>query len=231
MTSRKTKENNTIIRKQNQSDLRKLEQDFVDTKIEKMQSYLEERKAEITNELIEFGKSHMVATKWDKEGIPIEYGVMLKPPVINNYFFKSVCPIGSVEPIYNAEKLALVFEYYNYILSEINEKLGDYPSSLTSFCKLAGITTNTLRNLRASDDLNMRIIVDKIYDQVGDDNITMGQLGITKERSTLFKLRSQNEITEAERPSVNINITEKVDKNAIESKISKYSSFLQKKSR
>ena len=229
MTSRRTKENNAIIKKQNQNDLRQLEQDFVDAKIEQMQDYIENRKQEITKQLVEFGESHRQPTKWDKDGIPIEYGVMLKPVVINNYFFKSICPIGSVEPMYNAEKLSLVFDYYNYILAEINDKLGDYPSSLTSFCKLSGITTNTLRNYRASDDLNMRIIVDKIYDQVGDDNITMGQLGITKERTTMFKLRSQNEITEAERPSVNINITEKVDTKAIEDRISKYSKLIDKK--
>jgi len=229
MVSKELKTNNRLIKKENQNVLRRLEQDFVDAKIDQMQNYIEQRKEEITQELLKFGESHRQPTKWDKDGCPIEFGVMLKPVVINNYFFKSVCSIGSVEPIYNAEKLSLVFEYYNYILAEINDKLGDYPSSLTSFCKLAGITTNTLRNWRMSDDLNMRIIVDKIYDQVGDDNITMGQLGITKERTTMFKLRSQNEVTEAERPNVNINITEKIDKDAIENKINKYSKFLQKK--
>ena len=225
----KIKSNNRIVQKENQSDLRRLEQDFVDTKVEKMQDYIEKQKLEITKQLVDFAENHTKATKWDKDGIPIEYGVIVKPIVINNYFFKSVCPIGSVEPIYNAEKLSLVFDYYMYILAEINDKLGDYPSSLTSFCKLAGITSTTLRNYRNSDDLNMRIIADKIYDQIGDDNLTMGQLGIAKERTTLFKLRSQNELTEAERPSVNINITEKVDKKTIEDRISKYSKLIEKK--
>lgn len=225
----KTKENNLVIQKENQNDLRQLEQDFVDAKIEQMQEYIEKQKVEITKQLVEFGKEHTRPTKWDKDGIPIEYGVMLKPVVINNYFFKSICPIGSVEPIYNAEKLSLVFDYYMYLVAEINDKLDDYPSSLTSFCKLAGITSGTLRNYRNSDDLNMRIIVDKIYDQIGDENLTMGQMGMVKERTTLFKLRSQNELTEAERPNVNINITEKVDTKAIEDRISKYSKLIDKK--
>lgn len=225
----KQKEKNLIIQKENQNDLRQLEQDFVDTKIEQMQDYIEKQKSEITKQLVAFAENHTKATKWDKEGIPTEYGVMMKPVVINNYFFKSICPIGSIEPIYNAEKLSLVFDYYMYVLAEINDKLGDYPSSLTSFCKLAGITSNTLRNYRNSEDLNMRIIVDKIYDQIGDENLTMGQLGMTKERTTLFKLRSQNELTEAERPNVNINITEKVDTKVIEDRISKYSKLIDKK--
>ena len=225
----KTKANNIVIQKQNQNDLRKLEQDFVDAKVEQMQDYIEHRKIEITQELIEFGNNHKQPTKWNRDGEPIDYGVILKPLVINNYFFKSICPLNSVEPMYNAEKLSLVFDYYCYILAEINDKLGDYPSSLTSFCKLAGISSTTLRNYRASDDLNMRILVDKIYDQIGDENLTMGQLGIAKERTTLFKLRSQNELTEAERPSININISEKVDTKAIEDRISKYSKLIAKK--
>lgn len=228
MTS-KTKLNNLEIEKQNQNDLRTLEQDFVDSKVEQMQEFLEKQKENIVNQLIEFKETHTEPIKYTINGEPVAYGVKLKPVVVNNYFFKSICPIGSVEPMYNAEKLSLVFDYYNYIIAEINDKLGDYPSSLTSFCKLAGITTNTLRQYKNSEDLNMRVIVDKIYDQIGDDNITMGQMGTVKERSTLFKLRSQNEITEAERPSVNINITEKVDTNAINDRINKYKKFLDKK--
>lgn len=220
---------NMVIRKQNQNELRSLEQNFVDSKIEEMQSYIDKRKEEIVGELTKFANDRTVPCKWDKDGNPIEYTVRIKPVVINNYFFKSICPIGSVEPMYNAEKLSLVFDYYMYLISEINDKLGDYPSSLTSFCKLAGITMNTLRQYRVGEDFNMRIIADKIYDQIGDENITMSQMGITKERSTMFKLRSQNELTEAERPNVNINITEKIDNKAIEDRISKYSKFLDKK--
>jgi len=221
--------NNKIIQKENQNQLRVLEQDFVDSQIDEMQNYIENRKEEIVEQLQEYAKKNEVEVKWTKDGDPISWKVEMKPAVINNYFFKSICPIGSIEPIYNAEKLSLVFEYYMYIVAKINEIAGDYPSSLTSFCKLAGITLNTLRNYRASEDLNMRIIAEKIYDQIGDENITMGQLGMTKERTTMFKLRSQNEITEAERPSVNINITEKVDTKVIEDRISKYSKFLDKK--
>jgi len=225
----KLETNNLIAQQENQNELRELEQDYVDTKIAKMDEFVEKRKQEITNELVEYAESHTEAIKWDREGCPIAYGIKVKPAVINNYFFKSICPIGSSEPIYNAEKLALVFEYYNYILAEVNDKIGNYPSSLTTFCKLAGITLNTLRQYRSSNDLNMRIIVEKIYDQIGDENITMGQVGAAKERTTLFKLRSQNEMTEAVTPNVNINITEKVDRKSISDKINKYKNFMVKK--
>lgn len=220
---------NLTVQQGNQNNLRELEQEYVDNKIAKMDEYIEQRKQEITNELIEYAENHTEAIKWDREGCPIAYGIKVKPAVISNYFLKSICPIGSTEPIYNAEKLALVFEYYNYLIAEINDKIGNYPSSLTSFCKLAGITLNTLRQLRVGSDLNMRVIVEKIYDQIGDENIAMGQVGAAKERTTLFKLKSQNELTEAVTPNVNINITEKVDRKAISEKLNRYRNFIDKK--
>lgn len=223
------KENNKNIQINNKNALRSLEQSFVDAKIEEMNSKIEDKKKEIVNELIEYQNTHTVATKYDKNGEAIEWGVKLNPLVVNNYFFKSICPISSSEPIYNAEKLGLVFDYYCYILAEVNDKLGNYPSSLTSFCKLAGISSSTLRTYRNSDDLNMRIIVEKIYDQIGDENLTLGQLGIAKERTTLFKLRSQNELTEAERPQVKITINDQVPTEQILGRIDKYKNFIDKK--
>ena len=224
-------DSNLTIEKTNQNELRKLEQDFVDNKVANMESYIEKRKEEIVTELKKFAENRTRPVKWDRDGNPVDYAVKMNPLVINNYFFKSICPLNSLEPMYNAEKLALVFEYYMYIIAEINDILGEYPSSLTSFCKLAGITLNTLRSYRTSEDYNMRIIAEKIYDQIGDENITMGQLGMVNERSTLFKLRSQNEITEAQRPNVTINLTDKIDKKSIEDKIGKYKNLIAKKNR
>ena len=72
----------------------------------------------------------------------------------------------------------------------------------------------------------MRNVVEKIYDQIGDDNITMSQMGIVKERSTMFKLKSQNEVTEKPTPNININYTEVVDKSIANERINKYKNFL-----
>lgn len=227
--SKKIESDNLIIEKTNQNELRNLEQDFVDSKIEEMQDSIEKQKQILVDQMTEYADKNYVPCKWDRDGNAIEYQIRLKPLVINNYFFKSICPIGSVEPQYNAEKLSLVFDYYMELIAKINEIIGDYPSSLTTFCKLAGITLNTLRSYKNSDDLNMRIIVEKIYDQIGDENITLGQLGVVKERSTLFKLKSQNELTEAQRPNVNVNITEKIDTKLIEDRINKYKQFVEKK--
>lgn len=213
----------------NRNELVELEQNFIDFKIEKMNDSIEKEKERLTNEIIEYANTHTEPIRWSKSGDPVEYGVKINPVVINNYFFKSVVPIGSIEPQYNPEKLALIYNYYCDILAEVNANIGNFPPSLSSFCKLAGITLSTLRQLKNSNDLNMRIIVEKIYDEIGDNNITMGQLGVVKDRMTLFRLKSQNELLEKVQPSVHINIVEQPDMKQINERINKYKFYADKK--
>ena len=217
--------NNLEVQLNNQGDVREVELQYINSELEKMNENIEEQKEKITEELIKFAESHKIK-KYDRFGNVINEVVEVKPIVISSYFFKSITPIEGVMPTYNAERLGLVFNYYLYILAEINDKIGNYPPSLTNFCKLAGITLSTLRNYRNSSDIHMRNVVEKIYDQIGDDNITMSQMGIVKERSTMFKLKSQNEVTEKPTPNININYTEVVDKSIANERINKYKNFL-----
>lgn len=196
------------------NEVREIEQSYTDDLISELPNKLEEAKERITNEIIKYID---------------EKGITMNPLVITNYFFKPIIPLGSVMPDYNAEKLAIVYEYYCHILTEVNSRLGVFPASLTSFCQLAGITMAELRRLKNSPDLNMRIVVEKIYDQIGDTNITMSQLDMLNTRSTIFKLKSQNEIVEKPQTTVHINITEKPDMDKIEERLEKYKVFAGKK--
>ena len=220
---------NKEIMLKNKNELKNLEQEYINDKILQMPKYLETQKEKITKEIIEYANNHTIPCKWDKEGNPIAYKVQLNPLVITNYFFKPITNISCVEPIYSPEQLGLMFDYYCYLVAEINEKIGSFPTSLTSFCKLCSLTLNTLRSYRNSRDLNMRIIIDKIYDQIGDENITMSQMGMVKERSTIFKMKSENEMVEKQQPNVNINIIEQPDLKKIEEKLNKYKMFATKK--
>lgn len=226
---RKKKEEISEIDIKNQNDVRDLEQFYVEGKVDNMLSTIQKKKEELVRDMISYADNHIQATKWDKEGDPIAYEVKINPLVINNYFFKPICPITSQEPIYNAEKLSMVFDYYCDILTEVNDKIGNYPSSLTSFCKMAGITMNTLRNYRNSEDYNMRVIAEKIYDQIGDENITMSQMGVVKERTTMFKMKSQNEMVEKVQPQQKINVNVDIDMNKINERLNKYKQFASKK--
>lgn len=225
----KNKEKNLEIQVSNQNKLRELEQMYVENKIDTMFENIEAKKQELIQGMIEYAKDHEKECKWTKDGDPIDWEVEINPVVINNYFFKSIVPITSQEPEYNGEKLGMVFDYYCDILAEVNNRIGNFPSSLTSFCKLAGITLQTLRNYRNSSDYSLRVVAEKIYDQIGDENITMSQMGVVRERSTIFKMKAQNEIVEKEQPKVSINITEKPDLDRINERLNKYKMFASKK--
>lgn len=225
------KQKNKEIMLKNKNDLKELEQSYIDNEIAKLPSYVEKQKEIITQEIIKYAEEHKIPCKWDEDGNPTAYKMQLSPLVITNYFFKPITNLTSVEPIYSAEELGIVFDYYCYILAVINDKIGNFPSSLTSFCKLAGITLSSLRNLRNNVDYNMRVVVEKIYDQIGDENITLSQMGMVKERTTMFKMKSQNELVEKEQPKININITEKPNFEQIEERINKYKQFARKKER
>lgn len=224
------KEKTFEIQKENQNQLRELEQFYVEGKVDNMLTTIQERKDALVKDMIEYAGNHREAVKWDKDGCPLAYEVKINPLVITNYFFKPIIPITSQEPIYNAEKLGMVFDYYCEILAEVNEKIGNFPSSLTLFCKFAGITMNTLRRWKNSEDYSMRVVVEKIYDQIGDENITMSQMGVVRERSTIFKMKSQNEITEKIQPNVNISVKAvDVDLDKINERLAHYSNFTKKK--
>lgn len=212
-----------------QNDIRNLEEMYVNGNFDLMMQDIDKKKEELVNDMIEYANNHTVECKWDKNGTPLDYKVKYNPVVVSNNYFKSIIPINCHEPMYNAEKLGMVFDYYCDLLANINDKIGYLPPSLTSFCRLAGITSATLRNYRNSSDLNMRIIADKIYDQIGDENLTMSQLGMVNERSTIFKMKSQNEMVEKEQPKVQINITEKPDLDRIQERLNKYSQYANKK--
>ena len=221
---------NLEIQKKNQTELRELEEFYTTNTVSTMLDKIEGQKAIITNDIINFAETNRMPVEWNSDGDIVRWEQkQINPLVINNYFFKSIVPITSQEPVYNAEKLGMVFDYYCHILAEVNDRIGYFPSSLTSFCKLAGITLNTLRNYKSSQDYSMRVVAEKIYDQIGDENITMSQMGIVKERSTIFKMKSQNELVEKQQPKINVNITERPDMEKIANRLNEYKKFASKK--
>jgi len=218
------------IQKENQNNLRDLEQFYNEGKIDTLFANIEKEKQKLVEDMISYANEHTQACKWDKEGNELAFEVKINPLVVSNYFFKSIVPIGSQEPIYNAEKLSMVFDYYCQILAEVNDKIGNFPSSLTLFCRFAGITLNTLRQYKNSQDYSMRVVAEKIYDQIGDENLTMSQMGMVREKTTLFKMKSQNEMVEKVNPNVNISVKAiDVDLDKMNERISKYIKYTNKK--
>lgn len=160
------------------------------------------------------------------KGEIIDTYVEVNPIIITNKFFKPILPLYD-KFNYNTEQLCLLYEYYNNLLLEINDRIGPFPSSLTLFCRFIGMTLQDFKDLRENGD-DMRLVVQKIIDDVDDANLSMAQTGGAKERTTLFRLKTQNEMVEKTTPNVSVNIKANLDDNRIKGNILDYQEFLGK---
>ena len=162
------------------------------------------------------------------KGEVVDTYVEVNPIIITNTFFKPIVPFNT-NPTYNSKDLSDIYTYYQELLTIINDEIGAFPSSLTLFCRFIGVTLESFKDLRNSEDENMRIVVQKIIDDVDEANISMAQTGTAKERTTLFKLKAQNEMVEKTTPKVNVSIKANIDDNRIKGNILEYQEFLGKK--
>ena len=100
--------------------------------------------------------------------------------------------------------------------------------NLSSFCAFAGIRLSTFKKYKQSLDEGMRIVVDKIEDGCFDSNITLAQMGYIKERSTVYRMKSEQEKIEKEAPVVHLH-NNQVDLNAIQRRIKETQGLSEKK--
>lgn len=217
---------NREIASKNKTDLRTLEDMYVNDKIDNLPKLVEERKKQLTDEIEEY-YDQCKTKKYTKDGNSYEI-VNISPIIIQRYFFKSINPIGNREPDYNAEKLAIVWDLYNEIILQINMKLGEYIPTITGFCTFAGITTATFKTYKKSNDIDLRTISEKINDSCYDANITLAQRGELKERSTIYRMKSEQEKAEKEQPVVHIH-SDSVDLNAIANRLQELKDFDKRK--
>lgn len=213
------------------NEIRKLEEFYVNGTVSNLLEDLESKKEEIVDKMVKYAQENHIPTKYDKFGDPIEYTTEIKPVVISNYFFKSIVPINSQIPLYSPEQISLAFDYFMDLITEVNVHIGNFPPSLSLFAKFIGVSMTTLRNYKNSADMNMRNIMEKIYDEIGNNNLTMSQIGVSKERSTLFRLKTENEMVEKVQPNVNITYKATINKEEMESKLDRYKALLDKKGR
>ena len=198
------KSDNKLIQYNNKQKLVDLEKFYVNATLDNLEEVIETKKNELVEKLIEY-KERFTKPMLTKKGETIGFAVDVKPYLISSYFFKSINPIGSIEPEYSPEKLAIVFDLYMYLVEQVNIEIGDFVPTKTHFCKFAGITTSTLSSYKNSPSLEMRTIVDKIYDECFDSSLTMAQRGRLNERSTIFRAKSELEVAEKPQTHVNIN--------------------------
>lgn len=162
------------------------------------------------------------------KGEIIDTYIEVNPNIITNMFFKPIVPL-TTQMIYNGEQLSMLYDYYNDLILKINDKLGAFPSSLSLFCRFIGLTTDEFKKLRDNSDEITQLVTKKIIDDIDESNLAMAQAGNLKERTTLFRLKAQNELVEKVAPKVNVNVKTNLDDERIKGNILDYKEFLGKK--
>lgn len=223
----KTKEYNQSIMLKNKKELRELEKNYVEEVLGDINKAIENKRKEIEKKLIEYSETHKVK-KRTKDGV--EYEVAnVNPIVIQKYFFKSISPMMNIEPTYNAEKLGIVWDLYEEMIEKISTDIGVIAPSLSGFCSFAGIRVSTFKEYRKSVDIDMRVVSEKIEDSCFDSNTTLAQFGYIKERTTVYRMKSEQERVEKEMPTVHIHNNNGVDLEQINKRLAQLGNFADKK--
>ena len=207
---------NNEVRIENKRQLRELEKMYVDGVIDNLDDIVAKKKDELVLQLQNFYQKME------------ERPNLRSPMIINSYFFKSINPMSNCEPKYTAEKLGIVWDLYNHILCEVNMEIGEILPTLSNFCRFAGITLTTFKSYKNSPDEGMRVVVEKISDLCFDTQVTMAQIGAVKERSTIYRMKAEQERVEKETPAIHIH-QENVDLGEIANRLKEIKQFNSKK--
>lgn len=187
-------------------ELQTLEKMFVENKIDNLDILIQEKMNEFKTNMSRLEIS-AIKIKKDKDGNEIEvFDKNYKNPIVlNEYLLKSINPYKNVTPEYTAESLNAVFTLYCDILAQVNAKIGTLAPSISSFCKFAGISTTTFKGYKSSPEVDLRNLIDIIEDYCYDTNVAMSQNGFIRERTTVYRMKSEQEKMEKEQQKVIIN--------------------------
>lgn len=221
-------ERNEDVRIKNKQEIRVIEQGYVDNEFKDLMTIVEAKRSEIEKKLVEYVENNKIE-KYNKDGDKYEVP-NTNPLLIHKYFFQSINPLVNVEPEYSAEKLGIVWQLYEEMIGKVNAKIGILVPNLSSFCAFAGIRLATFKRYKSSVDESMRIVVEKIEDGCFDSNVMLAQMGYVKERSTVYRMKSEQERVEKEAPQVHIH-KDVTDLNAIRNRLNEIKGFGEKKKR
>lgn len=222
MTKPKKTLNDSAVNKEIQAlekknELINLENFYVNGKLENMEQIVEMKKNELVDKINEFQSQE-------------NYMAKMNPYLVSTYFFKTINPLTSVEPEYSPEKLAIVWDLYMYLIEQVNMNICVLQPTISHFCKFAGISVNTFKNYKTRGTYEMQVLANKISDTTFDSNILLAQNNVLKDRSTIMRVKVENEVQEKPQVRVNVNVNEEIDLDQIASRLKEISSFKSTKS-
>lgn len=148
--------------------IKNYENNLIQKYIEKLPEYLEKRKEYIAFEIEKYIDDIKIK---NDDGKVIGSKKHLPTAVITQMLGRDFSG-SSGEPVYSAKELALVFEYYQEVISKINISGIVYPPTRQNFCMFSGISTSTFSSYLISNDNNKRYVSQKIEDYIIENSWT-----------------------------------------------------------
>jgi len=209
--------NDSIVNKEmkaleKKNELISLENFYINGQLENTEQLVEMKKNELVNKITEFQKN-LTPEK------------QMNPYLISTYFFKTINPLTNAEPEYSAEKLAIVWDLYMYLIEQVNMQIGILQPTISHFCKFAGISVSTFKSYKTRGTYEMQILVNKICDETFNGNVLLAQTKVLSNRSTELRVKVENEVQEKPQVHVNVNVNEEVDLGQIASRLHEISNF------
>jgi len=106
------------------------------------------------------------------------------------YAFKPIINTNGTMMAYNHNELAVGFDYYRQIVKKLNKNGNFYVPTKEDFCRLMGISTDTLLSYRNSNVEEMREICAMINDYLASIYTQMGLTGKIEKLTAMFYQKS-----------------------------------------
>lgn len=216
---------------ENKNKIIDLENFYVNGQLENLEQLVDMKKNELVKKLTDYEEMMTVNTYNEYGEIVDSYKKETNPYLISTYFFKSLNPLTNIEPDYSAEKLAIVWNLYMYLIEQVNINIGQIQPTISHFCKFAGISVSKFKSYKMRGSLEMQTLMNKISDETFDSNVFLAQNGRLSNRSTELRVKVENEVQEKPQVKVNVNVNKEVDLNQIASRINELNNFRSNKSK
>lgn len=192
----------------------------------KLKAIIEKRDNSLPELVKEFQKNY-VKINTDKMGNEF---IVTNPYAISTFFLKPINPVTYIEPEYNSEQLAKVWELYSRIIETINMEINIFPPSLSQFCKFAGLTLEKMQELKINSNDNMKLVVNKIHSEIYDSNILLSQTKDLAYKPTENRMKIENQIIEKKAPNINIDLgIKEIDLDKMNERLAEIQSLTKKK--
>lgn len=148
--------------------------------------YIKKRKKEFQKEL----QSYIEFNSVDGNFIPDNNRI----PMFNviQHTFSPLIDVGGISPRYNADEMAMAFEFYKQCTERLNQET-IYTPKIEDFCSMLNISRKSFDKIQLnSSDENMRDLCDKIQDYCTAKTADGAFAGILDRVYSIFHQKSSN---------------------------------------